>query len=163
MKSCEKAGEINIPRHYFGEKKEKATEIELHGFCDSSQTSYAAAVYAKYESEGTTKVSLVMSKTRVAPISKLSIPRLELMSCLILSRLMESVKEALKPIMKIKNTHYWSDSVTALYWIKGTDKDWSIILTTEYKKYDVSVLQNSGNTVQAKKIQRIFLLVELHQ
>ena len=126
LKSCEKAGEIKIPRHYFGEKKEKAKEIELHGFCDSSQTSYAAAVYAKYESEGTTKVSLVMSKTRVAPISKLSIPRLELMSCLILSRLMESVKEALQPIVKIKDTHYWSDSVTALYWIKGTDKDWSI-------------------------------------
>ena len=163
LKSCEKAGEINIPRHYFGEKKEKATEIELHGFCDSSQTSYAAAVYAKYESEGTTKVSLVMSKTRVAPISKLPIPRLELMSCLILSRLMESVKEALKPIVKIKNTHYWSDSVTALYWIKGTDKDWSIFVDNRIQEIYVSVLQNSGNTVPAKKIQRIFLLVELHQ
>ena len=128
LKSCEKAGEIKVPRHYFGEKKEKAKEIELHGFCDSSQTSYAAAVYAKYESEGTTKVSLVMSKTRVAPISKLSIPRLELMSCLILSRLMENVKEALQPIVKIRSTHYWSDSVTALYWIKGTDKDWSVFV-----------------------------------
>ena len=52
LKSCEKAGEIKVPRHYFGEKKEKAKEIELHGFCDSSQTSYAAQSGCHWPTEG---------------------------------------------------------------------------------------------------------------
>ena len=69
-----------------------------------------------------------MSKTRVSPLSKLSIPRLELMSCLILARLMKKVKESLESIVEISNIRYWSDSLTALFWIKGIDKDWKLFI-----------------------------------
>ena len=88
-------GEICLPRCYFGEIKEKAAKIQLIGFCDSSEKAYAASVYARVTVNDETAVKLVMSKSRVAPLSKLSIPRLELLSCLILARLIIAVKETI--------------------------------------------------------------------
>ena len=93
-----KTKEISVPRYYFGNLEAKPAEIELYGFCDSSKQSYAAAVYAKITVEGKSSVSLVMSKSRVAPLAKTTIPRLELLSALILARLITSVKDALSPL-----------------------------------------------------------------
>ena len=65
---------------------------------------------------------LLSSKTRVAPLSKQSIPRLELLSGVILARLVSSVKETLEPKIQINETHLWLDSKTAIFWIKGSKK-----------------------------------------
>ena len=66
---------------------------------------------------------LLTSKTRVAPLTKQSIPRLELFSGVILARLASSVKEALQSQVQIDKTYLWLDSKTAIYWIKGS-KEW---------------------------------------
>ena len=62
---------------------------------------------------------MLSSKTRVAPLKELSIPRLELMACLILARLILTIKEALSSQVDIQNVRLWSDSMTALYWIQN--------------------------------------------
>ena len=66
---------------------------------------------------------LLSSKTRVAPLTRQSIPRLELLSVVILARLVSSVKEALASQITIDKTHLWLDSKTAICWIKGS-KEW---------------------------------------
>ena len=66
------------------------------------------------------EVSLVACKTRVSPVKKLTIPRLELMGALILSRLMVSIIASLSQSLP---TYYWTDSMTALHWIR-TMKPW---------------------------------------
>ena len=48
-------------------------------------------------------VRLWTSKCRLAPVKELLIPRLELMVCLLLSRLMVSVKLAVEKEVSIKN------------------------------------------------------------
>lgn len=101
VNACKETLVIEVPRYHFMEVNGSPAKIELHGFCDASQDAYAAVVYAKYSSENSSKVDLVMSKTRVSPLKKLSIPRLELMSCLILSRLMDSVKKSLESIVEL--------------------------------------------------------------
>ena len=53
---------------------------------------------------------LLSSKTRVAPLTKQSIPRLELLSDVILARLVSSVKEALESWIQIDKTNLWLDS-----------------------------------------------------
>ena len=62
-------------------------------------------------------MEIVASKTRVAPLVKLSIPRLELMGCVLAARLATYITTALG-WEEIK-TYYWTDSTIALAWIKG--------------------------------------------
>jgi len=61
-----------------------------------------------------------MAKSRVAPIKSISIPRLELLGCLIGARLANSVQSALK-LDGVKH-YFWTDSSTALAWIKKSEQ-----------------------------------------
>ena len=65
---------------------------------------------------GKHNVSLVCSKSRVAPVSPLTLPRLELCAVLLLSRLQKIVRESLA--LEISKTYLWSDSTIAIQWIK---------------------------------------------
>jgi len=66
------------------------------------------------------------SKSRVAPLKNLSIPRLELLSARILAVLMSNVIKALENQFSINRVRYWLDSKTALYWVynQGEWKQW---------------------------------------
>ena len=67
-----------IPKCYFP-KDSQVSDMELHGFCDASEAAYAAVVYVQtIDQQRKVHVSLALAKTRVAPIKRLSIPRLEL-------------------------------------------------------------------------------------
>ena len=121
-----KVQEISFPRFYFGEVKMKPLFIELVGFCDSSEEAYAACVYAKINVNGQTDVNLVLSKTRVAPLKRPTIPRLELLSALILARLISSAQTMLSPLCKTTIVRCFTDSITAMYWIKGEEREWKI-------------------------------------
>ena len=57
----------HIPRCYF-DKKTQLVALELHGFSDASENAYAAAVYLRMtDTFGRKQVSLISSKTKVAP------------------------------------------------------------------------------------------------
>ncbi|XP_065091044.1 uncharacterized protein LOC135712003 [Ochlerotatus camptorhynchus] len=65
-----------------------ATWIELHGFSDASMRAYGAVVYIRsITAEGTIEVNLVASKSRVAPLKPVTIPRLELCDAKLLAEL----------------------------------------------------------------------------
>ena len=70
---------VKIPRCYYL-PDETIVMNQIHGFSDASERAYAAVVYLRsvYRS-GNISVSLVASKTRVAPLKKQTIPRLELL------------------------------------------------------------------------------------
>ncbi|GFT27015.1 integrase catalytic domain-containing protein [Trichonephila clavipes] len=91
--------------------------IEIHGFSDASERAYASVVYIKcFNESGQSQTRLLCSKSRVAPLKTLTIPRLELSAALLLSRLVKKVVPILQlPIHKI---WMWTDSTIALAWIK---------------------------------------------
>ncbi|GFS51331.1 uncharacterized protein TNCV_3533731 [Trichonephila clavipes] len=60
----------------------------------------------------TTTVKLVTSKSRVAPVKSVTMPRLELCATVLLSKLMKRVETALK--MKTPSVYLWSDSTIVL-------------------------------------------------
>ena len=62
---------------------------------------------------------MLASKSTVAPLKSLTIPRLELMSARILAQLMDSVGKALEYQLKVNGRTFWLDSKTALYWIRN--------------------------------------------
>ena len=114
------ANEIVVSRCIYTSPTEEVLERSLHGFGDASQKSYCAVIYFVYRTNVGVYVQIVTSKARVAPLKPTSIPRLELMSALLLAHVMKSVKEALENQVSIAFTYYWLDSMTALYWIKNT-------------------------------------------
>ena len=70
---------------------------ELHRFCDTSESVYAAVVYLKSENEsGEIHLALIAAKTKVAPVKRQTIPRLELCGALILARLLRHCAKVLK-------------------------------------------------------------------
>ena len=106
-------GGYRIPRCYFSRQP---VTSQIHGFSDASERAYAAVVYIRNTySDGRIEVKLVASKSRVAPIKAQTIPRLELLGALILARLVNK----LKSIGAEYTTVLWSDSTTALFWIKN--------------------------------------------
>ena len=97
--------------------------IELHGFADSSSQAYAAVIYAHLVADVGVTTKILTSKTRVAPTKPLTIPRLELLSCLLLSKLMKSVIKSIKCEIKINRTICWTDLSIVYYWITQKCKD----------------------------------------
>lgn len=102
---------LAIPRYVFREDS-----IVIQGFADSSQMAYGAAIYVQsIPTDGLPSARLLCSKSRVAPLKTLSIPRLELCACLLLAQLMHKVLPSLKiPIEKVILS---TDSMICLAWI----------------------------------------------
>ena len=73
----------------------KNAKVKIHGFSDSSKLAYAAAVYAKTLSGSDTKVYLIQAKTKVGPIKRLTIPRMELCGASLLAKLIERITTSL--------------------------------------------------------------------
>ncbi|KRY05585.1 hypothetical protein T03_10243, partial [Trichinella britovi] len=63
-----------------------------------------------------------MSKSRVAPVKRVTIPRLELLEALVSARLVRYVGNELS--LKIDEIVCWSDSEVALSWIKSPAVKW---------------------------------------
>ena len=111
-----------IARPYFPKPVRKET-IQLHGFCDASEVAYAGMVCLRaIDSNENVYVWLVMAKTKVhvAPIKRLSIPRLELYSTVILSKLLSHVANTLA--IPHTNIYAWTDSRVVLGWLQGNSR-----------------------------------------
>ncbi|XP_077299223.1 uncharacterized protein LOC143920280 [Arctopsyche grandis] len=101
-----------------------AINIQAHGFCDASEKAYGACIYVKCTDQlGNSKCHLVCSRSRVAPLSFVTIPRLELCSAMLLSKLMKSTIDQLT--IHINEKYYWTDSTVALHWIRGESCKWT--------------------------------------
>ncbi len=75
------------------------------------------------ESRGNVHISLVTSKTKVAPIKRLTIPRLELYGALLLARILRHAKELLHI-----STNAWTDSTIVLSWLVGSSRRFKIFV-----------------------------------
>ncbi|XP_055308238.1 uncharacterized protein LOC129572320, partial [Sitodiplosis mosellana] len=95
----------------------KEAKIQIHGFSDSSESAYGANIYVRVERIGKEiKCNLLTSKSRVAPVKTVALPRLELTAAELLARLVKEVTKTME--WTDVETFLWIDSSVAYYWIK---------------------------------------------
>ena len=148
--------QLHIPRSYIDWPLSQHAKVELHAFGDASEVAYATAIYIRVvPKEGKASTSLVMSKTRVSPVRKISLPRLELMAAVITPRLCIYVKDAIDcPISRIV---CWTDNSSTLHWIRGSASQWKPLLLTVSWRFSHCWILVFGDIVQGSIIQQIYL------
>ena len=106
-----------VPRKLTQNNLSPVMSMQLHGFADASETGYGAVVYARIlHQDATITVTIVAAKARVAPKKSVTIPRLELLGSLMLSKLLPKIASILQ--VEEANTYYWIDSQIVLAWIQ---------------------------------------------
>lgn len=114
---------LQIPRWVLQSKEIVA--IELHGFSDASMAAYGACAYIRtVYSDQSVSCNLLCSRSRIAPIKIVSLPRLELCGALLLSRMIHRVLSIIN-IIEINKVYLWTDSTIVLCWLKGAPGRWT--------------------------------------
>jgi hypothetical protein len=101
--------------------KDATVSTQLHGVSDASEDAYGGVVFLRTE-DSTKKVhvALVISKTKVSPIKRLSIPRLELCGAQVLTKLLCHAKRILN--VPVGSVFAWTDSTVILGWLSGSPR-----------------------------------------
>ncbi|XP_070075733.1 uncharacterized protein [Drosophila takahashii] len=121
--------EVRIPRWV---KFHPDAKLQYHGFCDASQSAYGAAIFVRVETSDGCFTQLLVSKTRVAPVKSLSIPRLELCGAVLLSELAAAVLSEMPPTQY--ETYYWTDSTIVLAWLSKPACTWTTFVANRVAK-----------------------------
>lgn len=134
--------QLNVVKNVTFDRKvifSQSDDIELHGFCDASQIGYGACLYIRSKDpKNNYNISLLCSKSRVAPLKTRTIPRMELCAMVLLANLFVQVTSAIN--IDFRKIVFWSDSTIALHWI-NTSKD----LLKTFVSNRVKEIQNKTN------------------
>ncbi|KAL4127332.1 hypothetical protein QTP88_011507 [Uroleucon formosanum] len=118
---------IRVPRYL---NSSHGAPCYLLGFCDASQLGYAAVVYVRMaDVDVNASVFLIGTKTKLAPIKSLTIPRLELNAALLLARWLRRVRDILAPQLNIVGINAWSDSTIVLSWLGAPHEAFKIYVS----------------------------------
>lgn len=102
-----------------GKDYDNKSDMQVHIFNDASQFAYSTSVFLRVETNNKVSVQLIQTKARIAPINKITIPRLELLGCTVGARIGSSVKASFSSEIPF---YYCTDSTTALAWILRNDE-----------------------------------------
>ena len=106
---------IEVPRPLT--KIDEIEHLSIHVFCDASVDAYAAVAYTRTQYvNGEVCVSFIASKSKVASLKAMSIPRLELLGATLGVELSEVINRVFN--LPTSNLYFWSDSMNVLWWIR---------------------------------------------
>ncbi|XP_053698870.1 uncharacterized protein LOC128745823 [Sabethes cyaneus] len=115
---------ISIPRRVVPNSRQ---DYQLHCFCDASSKGYGCNVYVVgLNIEGNIESKLLISKSRVAPLRGLSIPRLELCAAVLGSQLIHNLRTTTDFVGSVV---FWSDSTVVLHWIWSPPNEWKVFVS----------------------------------
>ncbi|XP_039764230.1 uncharacterized protein LOC120636738 [Pararge aegeria] len=138
---------LKIPRWLKTTNNNK--DVQIHGFADASTQAYAAVVYLRIvetstndtEGHDVVHVTMIASRTKIAPLKQLSVPRLELCAAVLLAQLISDLEELLSvPKEKI---FAWTDSMVVLSWLQSHPSRWQAFVANRVA--DITQILGNGN------------------
>ena len=128
-----------------------ATGIQLHGFCDASEKAYGASIYLRTtDGKGHTQVSLLIAKSKVVPLKRQTISRLELCGAVLLATLATTVRRMLGVDIKMccgqTAPSYYTGSIDLHIRFKHSSQ-------TASQRFNVSLMVPNGDTSGPRKTQ----------
>ena len=108
-------------------------EVQLHVFSDASEDAYATAAYlvCQYSDHSPTS-RLIASKSRLAPLKVISIPRLELMGAVLSTRLAKGITQ----VLSVCKTVFWTDSSNVCYWVRNSSRNFKPFVANRISEID---------------------------
>jgi hypothetical protein len=122
--------------------EEKVTKVELHGFSGASELAYGACLYIRSIAvHGKVTTKLLCSKSRVAPLKRLSLPRLELCAAVLLADMYQASSRALK--VSFTRIRFWTDSMVVLAWPSSPATRWKTFVANRVSRiHEITAVEN---------------------
>ncbi|XP_062558043.1 uncharacterized protein LOC134222915 [Armigeres subalbatus] len=139
--------ELEISRFVFASKW---VDIQFHCFSDASTLAYGACMYVRTLDEaGNVRIELLASKSRVAPLKRLTLPRLELSAAKEAAALHSKVTKALS--MGNVRTVFWSDSTIVLHWLRAPPNSWQTFVANRVSMIQTATFAHSWRHISGKE------------
>eukprot|EP00057_Strongylocentrotus_purpuratus_P016422 XP_011670896.1 PREDICTED: uncharacterized protein LOC105441474 [Strongylocentrotus purpuratus] len=115
-------------------------------FCDASEEAFGACVYIRWELEdGSYDVRFVTAKSRVAPLKKLTLPRLELQAAVVAVRLDATIRD--ETTLELRETVFMTDSMIVLGWVRSQARSFKPFVSAR-----VGEIQSKSNPQQWRHV-----------
>ena len=149
LMSNQKLSKFEMQRCFFpGTKWNELKNVELIVFCDASLKGYGSCVYIRHQLDETTfDVAFVAARSRVAPMKIVTLPRLELLACLLGARLLYFILTALH-LENIVRCYCYTDSTVALGWINSEPAQLKVFNANRVKEIQKLTDKESWNHVE---------------
>ncbi|XP_014614473.1 PREDICTED: uncharacterized protein LOC106792530 [Polistes canadensis] len=126
------------------------SSYQIHGFSDASSHAYAAVVYLRIDKgDGKFQVSLLASKSKVAPVKTVSIPNLELCGAALLVRLIRHLTSL--DFLQKRPIFAWSDSQIELTWLRKHPFHWKTFVANRVSLIQTQLPSASLSHVPSKE------------
>ena len=164
---------ISVPRCITPNDFENIESLSIHHFCDASTIAYGICSYSRVVSKnGEIHCSLLIGKSRVAPLKQITVPRMELVAATVAAKNSSLIKRELHNV-KIDEEYFWTDSKVVLGYINNEAKRFHVFVANRIQmihnlskksqwRYVPSVLNPADDaskgllTTQIKKSNRWF-------
>jgi len=125
---------FSLPRQYQNRsKRDGSTKYTLHAFGDACDYALGCCVYIVSEySDGTRESNLLMAKSKVASVKKMTLPRKELCAAYMAAMLLAEVSEALD--LPLENAFCHTDSMTTFQWLQREPSQWLLFVANRCAK-----------------------------
>ena len=114
----------------------------LHHFSDASEAAYGIASYMQFiDIDGRVHCTLIMSRSRLAPMKTMTIPRLELSAASLATTIDRQLRFELE--VHLDSSVFWTDSTIVLRYINNKDKRFQT-----YVAHRISIIHENSSPSQ---------------
>lgn len=144
----EQLNNLEISRHVF--EGHISSNTQIHAFADASEKAYGAVVYIRsIIKNGQVIVRLLCARSRVAPLKRQTLPRLELCAALLCAQLTARVKSDLN--LKNTPTYLWTDSEIVLAWINSKSSSYQTFVANRISAIQELSIAEQWRHVKSKE------------